>query len=150
MVVLSYSATGTRTRVARVRAEYPNQLDYSGSCGFQFQATSPCDGNVPEVEDARVGFGVIASRSLVEGLLTHGQDCSASGHSSECPRPRASVALRVLERAQCVSTSNSRTRCTPVACATRISGACSVAASYKPPMLVTRVRLPACAANSAL
>ena len=27
-----YSATGTRTRVARVRAEYPNQLDYSGSC----------------------------------------------------------------------------------------------------------------------
>ena len=26
----SNSATGTRTRVARVRAEYPNQLDYSG------------------------------------------------------------------------------------------------------------------------
>ena len=26
------SATGTRTRVARVRAEYPNQLDYSRSC----------------------------------------------------------------------------------------------------------------------
>ena len=25
------SAAGTRTRVARVRAEYPNQLDYSGS-----------------------------------------------------------------------------------------------------------------------
>ena len=25
-----YSATGTRTRVARVRAKYPNQLDYSG------------------------------------------------------------------------------------------------------------------------
>ena len=25
-----YSATGTRTRVARVRAEHPNQLDYSG------------------------------------------------------------------------------------------------------------------------
>ena len=25
------SATGTRTRVARVRAEYPNQLDYSGN-----------------------------------------------------------------------------------------------------------------------
>ena len=24
------SATGTRTRVARVRAEYPGQLDYSG------------------------------------------------------------------------------------------------------------------------
>lgn len=27
-----YSATGTRARVARVRAEYPNQLDYSGFC----------------------------------------------------------------------------------------------------------------------
>ena len=27
-----HSATGTRTRVARVRAEYPNQLDYSGFC----------------------------------------------------------------------------------------------------------------------
>ena len=27
---IKYSATGTRTRVARVRAEYPNQLDYSG------------------------------------------------------------------------------------------------------------------------
>ena len=28
---VSYSATGTRARVARVRAEYPNQLDYSGA-----------------------------------------------------------------------------------------------------------------------
>ena len=36
-----YSATGTRTRVARVRAEYPNQLDYSGSCSMPSpQATS--------------------------------------------------------------------------------------------------------------
>ena len=26
----NYSATGSGTRVARVRAEYPNQLDYSG------------------------------------------------------------------------------------------------------------------------
>ena len=30
-LVSQNSATGTRTRVARVRAEYPNQLDYSGS-----------------------------------------------------------------------------------------------------------------------
>ena len=30
-----HSVTGTRTRVARVRAEYPNQLDCSGSvCTF--------------------------------------------------------------------------------------------------------------------
>ena len=29
-VLQAHSATGTRTRVARVRAEYPNQLDYSG------------------------------------------------------------------------------------------------------------------------
>ena len=34
------SATGTRTRVARVRAEYPNQLDYSGS-GMEAQG-KPC------------------------------------------------------------------------------------------------------------
>ena len=27
---MSCSATGTRTQVARVKAEYPNQLDYSG------------------------------------------------------------------------------------------------------------------------
>ena len=27
---IKVSATGTRTQVARVRAEYPNQLDYSG------------------------------------------------------------------------------------------------------------------------
>ena len=32
------SATGTRTRVARVRAEYPNQLDYSGD-GFLYSNT---------------------------------------------------------------------------------------------------------------
>ena len=32
------SATGTRTRVARVRAEYPNQLDYSGD-GYVFAST---------------------------------------------------------------------------------------------------------------
>ena len=28
--LMNNSATGTRTRVARMRAEYPNQLDYSG------------------------------------------------------------------------------------------------------------------------
>ena len=32
MPASKHSATGTRTRVARVRAEYPNQLDYSGRC----------------------------------------------------------------------------------------------------------------------
>jgi hypothetical protein len=26
------SVAGTRTRVSRVRAEYPNQLDYNGAC----------------------------------------------------------------------------------------------------------------------
>ena len=29
------SATGTRTRVARMRAEYPNQLDYSGDANMK-------------------------------------------------------------------------------------------------------------------
>ena len=31
------SATGTRTRVARVRAEYPNQLDYGGGALQEMQ-----------------------------------------------------------------------------------------------------------------
>ena len=31
------SVAGTRTRVSRVRAEYPNQLDYNGSC-----CVAPC------------------------------------------------------------------------------------------------------------
>ena len=40
------STTGTRTRVARVRAEYPNQLDYSGSvlqalAGVSFPSRQP-------------------------------------------------------------------------------------------------------------
>jgi hypothetical protein len=42
------SATGTRTQVARVRAAYPNQLDYSRSCQaleplhepFEFRTTA--------------------------------------------------------------------------------------------------------------
>ena len=37
-----HSATGTRTRVARVRAEYPNQLDYSGFCTSPMQRASVC------------------------------------------------------------------------------------------------------------
>ena len=36
------SATGTRTRVARVRAEYPNQLDYSGDAALE-GARCVCD-----------------------------------------------------------------------------------------------------------
>ena len=40
---LAYSATGTRARVARVRAEYPNQLDYSG-CGG-----TTCSGPYPHM-----------------------------------------------------------------------------------------------------
>ena len=35
------SATGTRTRVARVRAEYPDQLDYSGWWQRQTAAVHP-------------------------------------------------------------------------------------------------------------
>ena len=35
------SATGTRIRVARVRAEYPSQLDYSGSCRESFSIWAP-------------------------------------------------------------------------------------------------------------
>ena len=38
------SATGTRTRVARVRAEYPNQLDYSGICIYHIPLRPSRDG----------------------------------------------------------------------------------------------------------
>ena len=37
-----HSATGTRTRVARVRAEYPNQLDYSGVAGCRLSVLEVC------------------------------------------------------------------------------------------------------------
>ena len=36
------SATGTRTRIARVRAEYPTQLDYSGSCTLKSWGLAAC------------------------------------------------------------------------------------------------------------
>ena len=53
----SNSATGTRTRVARVRAEYPNQLDYSGSgicsshtyCRFSSWNCSSCQMHQPRI-----------------------------------------------------------------------------------------------------
>ena len=40
-LVQANSAAGTRTRVARVRAEYPNQLDYGGF-GSGFSACAMC------------------------------------------------------------------------------------------------------------
>ena len=43
------SATGTRTRVARVRAEYPNQLDYSGACCKQNIISQRRGYNVPSL-----------------------------------------------------------------------------------------------------
>ena len=39
--MLEHAATGTRTRVARVRAEYPSQLDYSGYVHDIIRATKP-------------------------------------------------------------------------------------------------------------
>ena len=47
--LLRNSATGTRTRVARVRAEYPNQLDYSGVVPWSriSSATNPKGENKP-------------------------------------------------------------------------------------------------------
>ena len=47
------SATGTRTRVARVRAEYPNQLDYSGICIYNIPLRSSSDGLLCSFCDAR-------------------------------------------------------------------------------------------------
>ena len=41
------SATGTRTRVARVRAECPNQLDYSGFWMLVRPAAAATGGEAP-------------------------------------------------------------------------------------------------------
>ena len=43
LAVILPSATGTRTRVARVRAEYPNQLDYIGYVHRYFDALNCVD-----------------------------------------------------------------------------------------------------------
>ena len=52
------SATGTRARVARVRAEYPNQLDYSGSgsCAAKARAAA---------RSMRVGCWLKSARSRI-------------------------------------------------------------------------------------
>ena len=42
--IFKSSATGTRTRVAWVRAEYPNQLDYSGVCIYIISLRYSSDG----------------------------------------------------------------------------------------------------------
>ena len=48
-----YSAAGTRTRVARVRAEYPNQLDYGGYGEATEDAYNrdPCPGTSTKLHD---------------------------------------------------------------------------------------------------
>ena len=53
------SATGTRTRVARVRAEYPNQLDYSGVGAAYFDIVC-VSSEKPKVERTESG-GIKAS-----------------------------------------------------------------------------------------
>ena len=56
-MTLPHSTTGTRARVARVRAECPDQLDFSGSYYLAASATIlPCRGVLVERE-ARVLLG---------------------------------------------------------------------------------------------
>ena len=56
------SATGTRTRVARVRAEYPNQLDYGGFCvndagqNPSYNSVLEYPSSTPRAEVIEVGF----------------------------------------------------------------------------------------------
>ena len=49
------SATGTRTRVARVRAAYPNQLDYSGSGQIEKKYPNLLDKSVMAFHDPCFG-----------------------------------------------------------------------------------------------
>ena len=67
-----YSAAGTRTRVARVRAEYPNQLDYSGVyiSILLFSASQVCSAEVgvgARTWDRKLSFfeGVNVSSAIV-------------------------------------------------------------------------------------
>ena len=69
---LTTSAAGTRTRVARVRAEYPNQIDYSG-CWYD----CPFLGLLSGADNLR-------HRLLSEGLTT-----SATGTRTRVARLRA-------------------------------------------------------------
>ena len=55
----AHSATGTRTRVARVRAEYPSQLDYGG-------VDWPPKNSVGPV----VGVVVVCAKNHVSGTCT--------------------------------------------------------------------------------
>ena len=79
------SATGTRTRVARVRAEYPNQLDYSGIGGRQTGHNMP---------HAHV-------RVQTDTLRTHDTTCIVGGHAAprapSCARPLRSNGARPCE-----------------------------------------------------
>ena len=63
MYSLDISATGTRTRVARVRAEYPNQLDYSGSRKYSNCACSIIFAIEPTM--AKLGAWTLQWRSWV-------------------------------------------------------------------------------------
>ena len=83
MVLHTHSATGTRTRVARVGAEYPSQLDYSGSCsaarngpkrstsaqsllpGHKIEETKQCPQSTSKVQD----IGLFTDMGAFGGLL---------------------------------------------------------------------------------
>ena len=77
------SATGTRTRVARVRAEYPNQLDYGGhvdmASWYKFAfvtSVRPHSGKSPK---ASTGFHAL----WVEAISMHQGMCSITDRINE-------------------------------------------------------------------
>ena len=62
----SLSATGTRTRVARVRAEYPNQLDYSGLAVYSGVQANPFCQFVNEKHSASKRYAkLVVSRGTI-------------------------------------------------------------------------------------
>ena len=75
-VSVENSATGTRTRVARVRAEYPNQLDYSGSEARR----SILDLNANEINNRNQRVSPCSSAHLCHAVSTV-KTCLTSCHT---------------------------------------------------------------------
>ena len=73
-------AHGTRARVARVRAEYPNQLDYSGFCWAQEGATVPQDACVLS-QQGHAGTAVVFKHLPFDPKVSH-QDGRVRGQAT--------------------------------------------------------------------
>ena len=103
------SATGTRTRVARVRAEYPNQLDYSGICIYHIPLRDSSDGLLDQQTDRQTDCAWSNSwqaLSLGERFSCKMEDCESGRRVSckmeDCERGRDHAAATPLGTATAI------------------------------------------------